>query len=338
MPDRVVAVVIAARNASGTITRAVRSALREPEVVEVVVVDDASTDDTAAAVRAADDGSGRLDILRLDANRGPAAARNLAIGRSSAPFIAILDADDCYLEGRFRYIFDAGDWDIAADNVMFVEAVTEAAETAIPAAGVPPRWLGLEEFIEGNISRWRQHRDELGFLKPVVSRSFMDAHGLRYNEALRLGEDYELYVRALARGARFRISPACGYLATVRANSLSGSHRTEDLRRQADADRVLLRMEGLPEGARAALKRHERHVRDKYRLRRFLDRKAEGGMASALAFAFSSAENPFPIARGVAADKVRALRRNVVPNFAKSDQPPVRFLMQAPRAGDDTPT
>ena len=62
--------------------RAIRSALRENRVAEVVVVDDGSTDGTAAASRAADDGSGRLRVLSLETNRGPAFARNHAIANS----------------------------------------------------------------------------------------------------------------------------------------------------------------------------------------------------------------------------------------------------------------
>ena len=59
-----VCVIIAARNAARTIPAAIASALREPEVAEVVVVDDASTDDTAQVARAADDGSGRLSVMQ----------------------------------------------------------------------------------------------------------------------------------------------------------------------------------------------------------------------------------------------------------------------------------
>jgi succinoglycan biosynthesis protein ExoU len=70
-----VAVVIAAHEAGKFIGRAVRSALAEPEVAEVFVVDDASTDDTVAATHAADDGSGRLVVLQQPANLGPGAAR-----------------------------------------------------------------------------------------------------------------------------------------------------------------------------------------------------------------------------------------------------------------------
>lgn len=336
MPEPLISVVIAARNAAGTIGRAVRSALREPEVAEVVLVDDASSDRTVAAARDAAEGDRRLSVIQLDINRGPAAARNLAINRSSAPFVAVLDADDRFLERRFRNVFSVGGWDFAADDIIFVEeGVDPPVAVGNSEAKDVPQWLSLKDFVEGNISRRGTYRGELGFLKPVIKRSFIERHGLLYNERLRLGEDYEFYARALIHGARFKVTSACGYLATVRPNSISGCHRTDDLLRLANADRAMLQMEGLPDGAAAALKRHERQVRDKYRLRRFLDRKAEAGVISALAFAFSGAGNPLTIARGIATDKARAFRKRVVPDFAKSDQPPVRFLMRSRVASGD---
>ena len=63
----------------------------------------------------------------------------------------------------------------------------------------------------------------------MLRRSFLDAHGLRYNEDLRLGEDYDLYARALAKGARYKVVHGCGYAAVVRSDSLSGRHKTRDL-------------------------------------------------------------------------------------------------------------
>jgi succinoglycan biosynthesis protein ExoU len=322
-----VSVIIAARNAAGTISWAIQSALREPEVVEVLVVDDASTDGTASAAQAADDRSGRLSIHRLPKNSGPAAARNLAIRQSSAPFIGILDADDSYLKGRFANLLGDLEWDLAADNVMFVEerAARRMLDVSPPFFASRPRYLALEEFVDGNISKRGRHRGELGFLKPVIRRSFLERHGLEYDSQLRLGEDFELYARAMISGARFKVSRTCGYAATVRPDSLSGKHRTEDLERLADADRALLALPGLQPAGRAALKRHETHMRNRYRLRRFLDRKADEGLASALAYAVSN--GPWPIAVGVATDKTNALARHFVSGSAKREA--VRFLMPA---------
>ncbi len=91
-----ICVIIAAKNASDTIDIAIRSALVEPEVAEVMVIDDGSTDTTSDVAHAADDGTGRLRVVRFDVNRGPSAARNHAISISSAPLISILDADDFF--------------------------------------------------------------------------------------------------------------------------------------------------------------------------------------------------------------------------------------------------
>jgi succinoglycan biosynthesis protein ExoU len=328
-----VCVIIAARNAATTIPVAIASALRETEVAEVVVVDDASTDDTRDVARAADDGSGRLSVIRFDVNRGPSSARNAAIQASRSPFISILDADDFFLEGRFRRLFASADWDFAADNIMLIrdDATPDLARVAAPPFAADPEFLDFERFIDGNISRRRVQRGELGFLKPVISRAFLQRHRLTYDEKLRLGEDYELYARAVACGARFKIIKSCGYGAVVRADSLSGRHKTQDLKRLADADLALLKIAGLPERSKAALRRHERHVRDKYRLRNFLDVKAERGLAPAAAYAFASQSNLFPIVRGVAADKLDALFRRAG-IAAKQQVPPMRFLMAANNA------
>ena len=45
-----------------------------------------------------------------------------------------------------------------------------------------------------------------------MRRAFLERHGLAYNEAMRLGEDYDLYARALSLGARMRLVPWTGYV------------------------------------------------------------------------------------------------------------------------------
>ncbi|MEF2070634.1 glycosyltransferase family 2 protein [Consotaella aegiceratis] len=323
-----VCVVIAAMNAADTISRAIASALREPAVSEVLVVNDASQDGTAEAASAADDGSGRLQVHTFEVNRGPAAARNHAIAHSQAPLIAILDADDLYLDGRFATLIDGDDWDLVADNIVFVDADEEKAEPSPPNFAAEPRFLGLKDFIEGNISKRGARRGEVGFLKPVIRRSFLDAHKLRYREDLRLGEDYEFYVRALACGARYKIVRSCGYAATIRANSLSSRHRTEDLKRLFQADQAILSTQPLPDDAAAALREHERHIRARYELRQFLDLKAQKGlMAAGLATLARPAALP-AVTGGVLADKLEGAFGKPQPAFgAGGTEGSLSFLM-----------
>ncbi|MCJ8151379.1 MULTISPECIES: glycosyltransferase family 2 protein [Shinella] len=324
--DEKVCVIIAAKNAEKTIGRAVRSALAEPEVDEVVVVDDGSDDRTLAAAAAADDTTRRLNIIRFRTNWGPSAARNHAIAVSRAPLISILDADDFFFPGRFKRMLACPDWDFIADNIAFMP---EGELTRQPDNFAPrPRRFGLADFVLGNISRRGAPRGELGFLKPVMRRSFLDTHDLRYREDMRLGEDYELYVRALLAGARYTVIESCGYGAVVRADSLSGQHRTKDLEALYQAERAILAAGNVPYEAQNAMRRHCRQIGRRHALRHFLDRKREGGAGAALTYAL---ENPLAmpaVASDILRDKLQAAQRRM------RSEPPVkegglRYLLPA---------
>lgn len=305
--DEKVCVIIAAKNAEKTIGRAVRSALAEPEVDEVVVVDDGSDDRTLAAAAAADDTTRRLDIIRFRTNRGPSAARNHAIAVSRAPLISILDADDFFFPGRFQRMLACPDWDFIADNIAFMP---EADPIRRPDDFAPrPRRLSLADFVLGNISRSDAPRGELGFLKPVMRRAFLDAHDLCYREDMRLGEDYELYVRALLAGARYTVIESCGYGAVVRGDSLSGQHGTRDLEALHQAERSILDAGNMPPEAEKAMRRHCRQIGRRHALRHFLDRKREGGASAALAYAVETPSAIPGIAGGILRDKLKAAQR-----------------------------
>ncbi len=320
--QQAVCVIIAARNAAETIGRAIASALSEAAVSEVVVVDDASTDATAEVALGADDGSGRLKIMAFKTNRGPSAARNHAIAESRSPLIAILDADDFFFPGRFEPMLAEDDWDLIADNIAFVQ---EAEESLRPERfKLRPRTMSLTSFVEGNISRRGVRRGEIGFLKPVIRRAFLEAHALRYKEEMRLGEDYDLYVRAMVRGARYKVIEHCGYGAVVRQDSLSGRHRTEDLRMLYLADEAVLADPILPASARPVVLRHRDHVRGKYELRAFLDVKSQRGKLAALRHLFGRPGVIPTIAAGIALDKLELLRGTAAP---ASEPRQMRYLL-----------
>ncbi len=95
-----VSVIIPAYNASAFVAQALDSALAQTyRTLEVVVVDDGSTDDTAAIVEAVACRDPRVRLVR-QANGGPSAARNLGIAHSRGALIAPLDADDLWLPNK----------------------------------------------------------------------------------------------------------------------------------------------------------------------------------------------------------------------------------------------
>lgn len=89
-------VIIPCYNAADTVRRAVESALAQPECSKVWLVDDASTDHTAAEIAALAAADERMQAVYLPQNGGVAAARNHAARLSRAPLLAFLDADDEY--------------------------------------------------------------------------------------------------------------------------------------------------------------------------------------------------------------------------------------------------
>jgi glycosyltransferase involved in cell wall biosynthesis len=95
-------VVVPAYNAEAYIGVAVESALAQSYPwLEVLVVDDGSTDGTAAVVEALAARDRRVRLLRQE-NGGVAAARNLAIAHARGDYVAPLDADDFWYPGKIE--------------------------------------------------------------------------------------------------------------------------------------------------------------------------------------------------------------------------------------------
>lgn len=94
-----VSVVIPSYNSSSYINNAIESALNQTYGnLEVIVADDASTDDTCAVVHKIKDP--RVKLIRRTENGGAAAARNSAIDAATGRYIAFLDSDDYWLPNK----------------------------------------------------------------------------------------------------------------------------------------------------------------------------------------------------------------------------------------------
>ena len=225
----------------------------------MIVIDDASTDNTVKRAQEAKDGSGRLHVLLQPKNAGPSAARNRAIRESTSPWISILDADDFLLPGRTRGLLAyADEADLIADDLWQVpeDNINGPRRSLLGISLENPRPVSFNEFVLSNITQKGRLRGELGFIKPLMRRAFLDKHNIRYLEHMRLGEDYELYARALAHGARLLLTPAQGYISVMRKNSLSALHSETDLLHLRDCDDGLLGIPDLSKEDCNALRKH----------------------------------------------------------------------------------
>jgi succinoglycan biosynthesis protein ExoO len=232
-----VSVIIPAFNVRNCVERAISSALNQTlPPVEVIVVDDGSTDATVNFVAHLAKDEPRIRLLRQSRNMGPSAARNLGIAAARGEWIAMLDADDWYLPGRLSVLVGFANRQqltMVADNFHFYdEHASKVTKLAIDPALIGER---LDLDLCGFVSRCQGSRPaavDFGLLKPIMRRSFLLASKLHYDEQCRHGEDFLFYFAALRAGAKFSVLPAAHYVYTERIGTASGlpsaSSRTEN--------------------------------------------------------------------------------------------------------------
>jgi glycosyltransferase involved in cell wall biosynthesis len=99
-----VSVIIPVYNAAPYVSKAVESALMQPEVTEVLLIEDGSTDNSLEICNllAEKNNKVKLFVHENNTNKGAGESRNLGIKYAKGDFIAFLDADDYYLSGRFE--------------------------------------------------------------------------------------------------------------------------------------------------------------------------------------------------------------------------------------------
>ena len=182
-----ITVAMPAYNAAAHLREALDSIITQTfEDFELLVVDDGSTDDTLTLAMAAAEADSRVRIERLEANKGRATARNMALGRARGRYLAWMDADDIALPHRLE----------------LQHACLEAQpDTHICGAGV--EYFGHSQALELFPEQPEAARAAALFGAPVpngCSLLRLDAvrgFGLRYDAALARAEDMAFWADAL---------------------------------------------------------------------------------------------------------------------------------------------
>jgi glycosyltransferase involved in cell wall biosynthesis len=185
-----VSVVIPTYNCARYLPEALASVLRQPHrPIEVIVVDDGSTDDTATLVAGF---AAPVRSIRIP-HSGIAAARNTGVDAARGEFLALLDADDVWSDDKLTLQLAALRSDAGLDIVFghVVEFVSGALPADRGAAGT------------------RQDGPRPGLIPgaTLIRRSAFDRVGL-FNPAFRVGEFIDWYARAREAGLMTAMLPA----------------------------------------------------------------------------------------------------------------------------------
>lgn len=197
-----VSVITPVYNAEAYVRQAVESALDQPETGEVILVEDASLDNSLQVCQELAEQYDKVRLFRHTdgKNHGAGASRNVGIRNARFEYIAFLDADDYFLPNRFtvaKQIFEKNPHIDGVYEAMGVHFETEAAERAWRQRGskmlttmterVPPERLFESQAPVGNYGYCATG----GWL---VKRKVFEKTGL-FDEHLRLHQDTVMYVK-----------------------------------------------------------------------------------------------------------------------------------------------
>ncbi|CCE00261.1 glycosyltransferase [Bradyrhizobium sp. STM 3809] len=222
-----VSVIVANYNGERFIAEAIHSVCEQSlRCLEIIVCDDASMDgsvDIVKQIAATDD---RIRLVSLPRNEGPAAARNRALDVARGRWIAIMDSDDLLHPDRLATLVHAAEGchtDIIADDLLAFESDGRSRPYPLLRGkwAREAQWVTIEDYVR--LNNFYGRGPALGYLKPMFRRALIDAGRVRYDERLRIAEDYDFVFRLVSTGAKFRTIPWIGYF--YRRHSGSISHR-----------------------------------------------------------------------------------------------------------------
>jgi glycosyltransferase involved in cell wall biosynthesis len=209
-----VSVIIPTHNRAHFLRDAIFSVLNQTfQDFEIIVVDDASTDDTAKVVAAFNDE--RIRLLRHDTNKGGSAARNTGILNSQCDYIAFLDDDDEWLPEKL-----AKQMDILLASPPEVGCVYTGYVMVDRTSGRvidhrPPT-------KRGDLSKDLLMSNCIGGTSSVLLRkNCLEKVGL-FDEDLPRSQDYDLWIR-IANVFRFEYVPEPLYRYYIHENRISSN-------------------------------------------------------------------------------------------------------------------
>jgi GT2 family glycosyltransferase len=221
-PDALVSVVVAVYNREATVERAIRSALHQThQNLEVLVVDDASTDGTPRIVGEIADP--RVHLIRHVENLNASAARNTGAAAAAGSYVAFLDSDDEWLPGHLARrldIMESKDVDGVFGSFYLGRHGSLFQRTCAP-------YLGAEPLLEYVLSGRGDARTSTFFFRTDAVRE------IGFDAKMRKHQDWDLAGRM---SIRFRLT--CDPEATVILHESEADRMTDRLDHAATAEFV----------------------------------------------------------------------------------------------------
>lgn len=200
-PQVTATVLVPAFNAAPTLERALFSARSQTlSDIEIVVIDDASTDSSWLLIEAMTAVEPRLHAIRNKQNCGKPVSMNRAIAHARGRWLAVLDADDWYHPERLHRLIalaEAAGTQMVADNQVFYDTIADQFVGTAWAVSDRQRPLTLDAYLTKSVA---YERFSLGMLKPIFDAPFIRARQVEYESDARNGQDFFKLLRFFLAG------------------------------------------------------------------------------------------------------------------------------------------
>lgn len=248
-----ISVVIPTYNRATLVTHAIRSAQQQSYPVnEIIVVDDASSDNTEEVIRIIALTDPRITYIKHDLNKGAQASRNTGIKKANTEWIAFLDSDDEWLPEKIERQLEVANREHV--SVVHCECYKQRGDSTICTLfGVPP--------YSGNIYALILRHPSPMFPGLFLRKECLEFIGFLNEEAL-CYQEWDTAIR-LAKHYMFGFVPDPLFVYHLH----TGETISEDMRRDADGWAQIVRKhetEILREAGSDALKKHYEILCKKY--------------------------------------------------------------------------
>lgn len=206
MPTPLVSIIIPCFNAASTLAETIQSCLdQEHAEIEIIVVDDHSTDYSAEVAAALSQSDARVHVY-TSTGKGQSAARNYGRARAKGEFVKFLDADDCLsLDVIREQVARLDGCQKALSHCAWAHFVDTPGDCPTNAQVTDQDYESVEEFLA---QLWMSNMYPLHAW--LIPRALL-TEDIRWDESLTQNEDGEFFARLIARAQEVRFSKGTAF-------------------------------------------------------------------------------------------------------------------------------
>lgn len=230
-PD--VSVVLPTYNRGNLLPAALDSILNQTyKNFEFIIIDNGSTDNTAALLKSYQQTDKRIKIITLPDNRGISAARNLGNAKARGKYIVIMDSDDISLPNRLE------------KQIRFMEENPKMAAASSWKKELESGKVWTRSTEEQEMIFWMHFNNIMGHPETIMRRDFLEEHNITYNERLTSAVDYDLFKQIIFAGGKIGRQPDVILLYRMHMENGKSYYRHQALTRRA-VSRAFLKRYGI---------------------------------------------------------------------------------------------